>query len=109
MSVAGGGDGKPAPRFLPPRASLPEWKSLVKSILIIDDDPMFREVVRMRLSAAGYQTFVAGGAEEGWERARAHRPDVVLLDLVMPQADGVTFLRKLRADPTLATTPVIVV
>ena len=81
----------------------------MKSVLIIDDDPMFREVVRMRLAAAGYQTFVAPSAAEGWERVRAHRPDVVLLDLVMPEADGVTFLSQLRADPALASTPVIVV
>jgi len=81
----------------------------VKSILIVDDDPMFRDVVRMRLSAAGYQTFAAAGAEAGWEMARAHRPDVILLDLVMPEADGVSFLRRLRSDPALAPTPVIVV
>lgn len=70
---------------------------------------MFREVVRMRLSAAGYQTFAAGGADAGWELARVHRPDVVLLDLVMPDVDGVSFLRRLRAEPSLANTPVIVV
>jgi two-component system, sensor histidine kinase and response regulator len=81
----------------------------LKSVLIVDDDPMFREVVRMRLSAAGYQTYVAPGAEEGWQRVKDHRPDVVLLDLVMPEADGVTFLRRLRSDPSLAATPVIVV
>ena len=63
----------------------------------------------MRLSAAGYQTFVAGSADDGWNLVRAHRPDVVLLDLVMPEADGVTFLRRLRGDPALAATPVIVV
>lgn len=81
----------------------------MKSVLIVDDDQMFREVVRMRLSAAGYQTFVAAGADEGWEKVQAHRPDVVLLDLVMPQVDGVSFLRRLRGDPALAPTPVIVV
>jgi CheY-like chemotaxis protein len=81
----------------------------LKSVLIVDDDPMFREVVRMRLSAAGYQTYTASGAEEGWQQVREHRPDVVLLDLIMPEADGVTFLRKLRSDSTLASTPVIVV
>jgi DNA-binding response OmpR family regulator len=81
----------------------------VKSILIVDDDRMFREVVRMRLAAAGYQTFVAAGADEGWTMAQARRPDVVLLDLVMPDVDGVCFLRRLRADPALAATPVIVV
>ena len=81
----------------------------VRSILIIDDDPMFREVVRMRLSAAGYQTFAAAGADAGWELVKNHRPDVVLLDLVMPEADGVSFLRRLRGDPSLAPTPVIVI
>lgn len=81
----------------------------MKSVLIVDDDRMFREVVRMRLGAAGYQTHVAADVEQGWAQARAHRPDVVLLDLVMPQTDGVEFLRRLRADPDLAPTPVIVV
>lgn len=81
----------------------------VKSVLIVDDDPMFREVVRMRLSAAGYQTFAAAGAEAAWDLVKQHRPDVVLLDLVMPEADGVSFLRRLRADPALAPTPVIVI
>jgi CheY-like chemotaxis protein len=81
----------------------------VKCILIVDDDPMFREVVRMRLSAAGYQTLAAAGADAGWELAKAHRPDVILLDLVMPEVDGVTFLRRLRSDPALASTPVVVV
>ena len=82
---------------------------MVRSILIVDDDAMFREVVRMRFAAAGYRTFVATSAEEGWAAAQAQRPDVVLLDLIMPDADGVTFLRRLRADPALAATPVIVV
>ena len=70
---------------------------------------MFREVVRMRLKAAGYQTLAAGGVEQAWELALAHRPDVVLLDLVMPEVDGVVFLRRLRGEPSLAATPVIVV
>lgn len=81
----------------------------MRSILIVDDDAMFREIVRMRLAAAGYRAIVAAGAEEGWAVARAQRPDVVLLDLIMPEADGVTFLRRLRADPQLAETPVILV
>jgi CheY-like chemotaxis protein len=81
----------------------------VKSVLIVDDDPMFREVVRMRLSSAGYQTFAAAGAETGWEMVKSHRPDVILLDLVMPEVDGVSFLRRLRSDPALASTPVVVV
>ena len=63
----------------------------------------------MRLSAAGYQTYAAGGVEQAWELVKTHRPDVVLLDLIMPEVDGVVFLRRLRGDPTLAGTPVIVV
>ena len=63
----------------------------------------------MRLSAAGYQTFAAASAEAAWDLVKQHRPDVVLLDLVMPEADGVSFLRRLRGDPALAPTPVIVI
>jgi CheY-like chemotaxis protein len=91
------------------RVVFSNWVPAVKSILIVDDDPMFRDVVRMRLSAAGYQTFAAAGADAAWEMAKSHRPDVILLDLVMPEVDGVSFLRRLRSDPALAPTPVIVV
>ena len=63
----------------------------------------------MRLSAAGYQTFAAASADAAWDVVKQHRPDVVLLDLVMPEADGVSFLRRLRGDPALAPTPVIVI
>lgn len=81
----------------------------MKTVLIVDDDPMFRDVVRMRLTAAGYRTFTAAGADDAWELVKLHRPDAVLLDLVMPELDGVSFLRRLRGDPSLAPTPVIVV
>jgi CheY-like chemotaxis protein len=91
------------------RVVFSNWVPAVKSILIVDDDPMFRDVVRMRLSAAGYQTFAAAGADAAWEMAKSHRPDVILLDLVMPEVDGVSFLRRLRSDPALAPTPVNVV
>lgn len=79
------------------------------SVLIIDDNAVFREVLRLRFTAAGYETAVAPDGRHGWELARSQRPDVVLLDLVMPEVDGVEFLRRLRNDPLLRSTPVLVI
>ena len=80
-------------------------------VLIVDDHPIVRQGLRTYLSSRpGLE--VVGEASDGEEAvAEAARlgPDVVLLDLVMPEADGVSFLRRLRGDPSLAPTPVIVV
>ena len=79
------------------------------TILVIDDDATFCRLVGRRLESAGYRAIVAGGVEDGWALLEAQRPDLVLLDLVLPQLDGVEFLRRLRSHPALRDTPVRVV
>jgi DNA-binding response OmpR family regulator len=79
-----------------------------KRILIIDDEDDIREIVEVALQqTAGWQTLTASSAAEGIARARVELPDAILLDVMMPDVDGVTALARLRADERTATVPVI--
>jgi len=81
---------------------------LSKRILIIDDEDDIREIVEIALQqTAGWQTLAAGAAAEGLARARAELPDAILLDVSMPDMDGVTALGHLKADEQTAAIPVI--
>jgi CheY-like chemotaxis protein len=79
----------------------------MKTILIIDDEPEFIEVVRMRLAASGYHVVTATGGVEGLQKARSTQPDLILLDVVMPGMDGGDVSQALQADPQLRTVPVV--
>jgi CheY-like chemotaxis protein/HD-like signal output (HDOD) protein len=79
----------------------------MKSILVVDDMAVFREPIAASLRLAGYKTLCAADGEEALQSVRAHRPDLILLDVSMPKMDGITFLRRLRADPSLAAIDVI--
>jgi len=78
-----------------------------RKVLIIDDDPAVHDVLRMTLSKEGYRLLHAYDGTEGLELARAHRPDVVTLDVMMPRVDGWSVLSELKSDPELARIPVI--
>jgi CheY-like chemotaxis protein len=81
---------------------------VTKRILIIDDEDDIREIVEVALQqTAGWQTLTASSAAEGVESARAELPDAILLDVMMPDVDGVTALARLRADERTAAIPVI--
>jgi two-component system response regulator MprA len=66
-------------------------------ILVIDDDPRIRTVVRRGLAYEGYRVVEAGTGEEGLEKAREYLPDVVILDVMMPGIDGLEVTRRLRS------------
>jgi CheY-like chemotaxis protein len=70
-------------------------------ILVVDDDPTNVEVLRVRLSAQGYEVVTAIDGEEGLQRACELEPDLVLLDVMMPKLDGISVLKELKADITL--------
>ncbi len=77
------------------------------TLLVIDDDPASRDVLRRMFSKEGFRVEDAAGGEEGLARARAVRPDAITLDVLMPGMDGWAVLTALKADPDLADIPVI--
>jgi threonine synthase len=90
--------------------SLDGLDTRVQRIAIIEDDPDARRLLRRVLQARGeYQIFEAGGGQQGIDLVREHHPDLVLLDLMMPEVDGFEVLDTIRADPVLADTRIIVI
>jgi len=77
--------------------------------LVIDEVATNRIILRVKLAGACYDVIQASGGIEGLAIARAQRPDLILLDLAMPDLDGTEVCRRLRADPITRETPVIVV
>jgi CheY-like chemotaxis protein len=80
----------------------------VRRVLVVDDDPAVREQLSSILGERGYRVETASGGAEGLALIRQHRPDAVILDLMMPDVDGFTVLERLRADPATLDLPVIV-
>lgn len=79
------------------------------SVLIIEDDPDMRELERTALECGGYDVRVAPNGREGLRELYDRRPCVILLDLMMPVMDGLTFLAERRRHPTAAEVPVVCV
>lgn len=78
-----------------------------KTILTIDDQADIRRLVRMTLEYDGYTVLEASEGEQGLALARSHRPDLILLDVMMPGLDGLMVGKTLQADPQLSRIPVI--
>jgi adenylate cyclase len=78
-------------------------------LLIADDNPLNVDILRTRLEANGYHTVTATDGEEALAVARAERPDLILLDVMMPKVDGLEVCRRLKADASLPFIPVIMV
>lgn len=77
-------------------------------VLIIDDDADIRSIARLSLSRVGRMDVIeAASGSEGLRKAREEKPDVILLDLMMPTMDGLETLAALRSQPATAVTPVI--
>ena len=84
-----------------------EMTGSLATVLICDDEPSLRELIRVSLDGA-YSFAEADDGEESLEMARRLRPDVVILDMMMPRLSGLEVLEELRRDETLAGTAVIV-
>jgi CheY-like chemotaxis protein len=78
------------------------------SILVVDDDAVSRHVLEQALVAAGLSPSVVTGGNEALAWLEEHTPTVILLDLVMPEPDGYAVLERVRKNPKLAETPVVV-
>jgi len=78
-------------------------------ILIIEDDEYSREAIEHLLNAKGCETISAAGGLAGYRAARRFSPDLIVLDLVLPDIDGQRVLRKLRGNRALGQVPIIVI
>jgi PAS domain S-box-containing protein len=78
-------------------------------ILVIEDDPRAADLLRIYLSEAGYRLDMAQNGAEGLEKIAQRRPEAVILDVLLPQMDGWTFLTQMKANATTKDIPVIVV
>ena len=79
------------------------------TVLIIDDEEPAHELLERELAGAGYYILHAAGGREGLKLAKQARPDVITLDIIMPDLDGWSVLKALKADPDLCDIPVVLV
>lgn len=79
------------------------------TVLIVDDDVTIRRVLGALLSGDGHQLFYAANGQEALELAAQHKPDVVLLDIMMPVMDGFEVCRRLRGEHGLSEVPILMV
>ena len=78
-------------------------------ILIVEDEPTIRELLAFNVTQAGFRALCAEDADSAWQQIRSNVPDLILLDIMLPEVDGYTILNKMAQKPELANVPVIVV
>jgi len=76
-------------------------------ILVVDDEPTIVRLMEFILARQGHEMIVAVNGEEALEKIQSQRPDLVLLDIMMPRIDGYEVAQRLRADPATAALPII--
>jgi len=79
-----------------------------KTILIVEDDKFLRDLMNQKLLREGFNTEEAVDGEQGVQKIKEAKPDLVLLDLILPGIDGFEVLSKIKEDPSLAAIPIIV-
>lgn len=77
-------------------------------LLIVEDNAIVREMFAIALSEAGFSVLTADDGYAGLDRARAERPDLILTDIEMPNMNGIQMIQRLRQEPELQCTPVLV-
>ena len=78
------------------------------TVLYVEDDPESRLLVRRVLQAEGYAVIEAKDAADGLASANESRPDLILIDINLPEVDGLTLARQIKSVPDLASTPLVV-
>ncbi|HET6966472.1 MAG TPA: response regulator [Acidimicrobiales bacterium] len=77
------------------------------TVLVVDDDPVIVNLLQVNFEIEGYDVLAATGGEAGLSQARLGRPDVIVLDVMMPGIDGLEVARRLRDDPDTRSIPII--
>lgn len=80
----------------------------MKKILIIEDEKFLAEMYKEKLESAGFEIFLATDCQEGLKLAKEKKPDLILLDILLPgEENGVSFLRKSKEDPKISQIPIV--
>ena len=80
---------------------------MAKTVLVVDDEPEIVTLVEHRLKGSGYAVITAGGGEEGLRKCRFYKPDLVILDIMMPDLSGDAVAEAMHDDPDLTRIPII--
>jgi len=80
----------------------------MQKILIIEDEKILSEMYTEKFQQAGFSVVSAPEAEEGLEIAKKEKPDLIILDILLPKGDGISFLQRMREEPGLSFVPVVV-
>lgn len=80
---------------------------MTKKILIIEDEKILAGMYQEKFIQAGFEVFLAFESEEGLKIAKEVKPDLIILDILLPRENGITFLGWLRKDPEVCSTPVV--
>jgi DNA-binding response OmpR family regulator len=76
-------------------------------VLLVDDDPVILKLLQVNFEMEGYKVMTANDGVEGLEKARTERPDIVLLDIMMPRMDGLEVTKALKGDASTKDIPII--
>jgi DNA-binding response OmpR family regulator len=77
------------------------------TVLVVDDDPVIVKLLQVNFEMEGYDVITAGDGQEGLDRARADRPDAIVLDVMMPKLNGLQVAEMLKADEATRSIPII--
>jgi len=78
-----------------------------KKILVVEDDSMISSMYKTKFEVDGFDVFVADNGVLGLELAKKEKPDIIMLDIILPQLDGFSVLEQIKQDKTIKDTPVI--
>ena len=81
----------------------------MKKILLIEDEEILAELLQKKLTSQGYEVSLAKDGQEGWQKINQEKPDLILLDVIMPKMGGFEVLKKMREKPELANIPVVII
>jgi two-component system, OmpR family, alkaline phosphatase synthesis response regulator PhoP len=80
---------------------------MAKLILVVEDDPKSLTLTKDLLQVSGFNTVQAVDGQQGVDKAKSEKPDLILMDIMMPKMDGYTACRAIKSDPLTKSTPIV--
>ncbi|MBM3244747.1 MAG: response regulator [Candidatus Omnitrophica bacterium] len=80
---------------------------MAKKVLIVEDEVDICRILSLRFQKKGFEVLVANNGEEGFNKAKQEKPDIIILDLMLPKLPGEEVCKKIRSDEEIAETPII--